>query len=387
MRKGFLSIAILFTLAAAGAARAQLVHGTTIHAGSPEDQAMDAISTATDPAQKLALIDKFMADFGKGDMAIIANELYVSYFADAKDYAKMADYCQKILAVDPDNFNATIHLARAESELGKIAPLFDAGEKMNAIILRYKAQKPPADSVSADWQSRHDQALADQHDQIVYVQDLLASAVFHAQSPAEQAAFGERFAADFPDSPYAASCEGLAARAYLQLQNIPKMTATGEKALSMDPDNVDTLLLLADYYSDKGQELAKADAYAKKAIAVLPTLKKPENFTDDQWQKQTNFQMGLALSAEGQILINREDLDGALSAFQKASPLLKTNTVYYARNLYRLGFTYARMKKVPEATAALTEAASLNTPFRAMAQQTLQQLQTPAPAPKKTSHE
>ena len=273
MRKGFLSFAILFTLAAAGAARAQLVHGTTIHAGSPEDQAMDAISTATDPAQKLALIDKFMADFGKGDMAIIANELYVSYFADAKDYAKMADYCQKILAVDPDNFNATIHLARAESELGKIAPLFDAGEKMNAIILRYKAQKPPADSVSADWQSRHDQALADQHDQIVYVQDLLASAVFHAQSPAEQAAFGERFAADFPDSPYAASCEGLAARAYLQLQNIPKMTATGEKALSMDPDNVDTLLLLADYYSDKGQELAKADAYAKKAIAVLPTLK------------------------------------------------------------------------------------------------------------------
>jgi tetratricopeptide (TPR) repeat protein len=387
MRKGFLSLAILFTLAAAGAAHAQLVHGTTIHAGSPEDQAMDAISSATDPAQKLALIDKFMADFGKGDMAIIANELYVSYYTDAKDYAKMADYCQKILALDPDNFNAAIHLARAESELGKIAPLFDAGEKMNAIIVRYKAQKPPADSIPADWQSRHDQALADQHDQIVYVQDLLASAVFHAQSPAEQAAFGERFAVDFPDSPYAASCEGLAARAYLQLQNIPKMIATGEKVLGMDPNNADTLTLLADYYSDKGQELAKADAYAKKAIAVLPTLKKPENFTDDQWQKQINFQTGLAWSVEGQILINREDLDGALSAFQKASPLLKSNTVYYARNLYRLGFTYARMKKVPEATAALTEAASLNTPFKAMALQTLQQLQTPAPAPKKTSHE
>jgi tetratricopeptide (TPR) repeat protein len=387
MRKVFVIVAIAFTLSAAGSARAQLVRGTTIHAGSPEDQAMDAISAATDPAQKLALIDKFMADYGQGDMAIIANELYVSYYADAKDYAKMADYSQKILAADPDNFNAAIHLARAESELGNIAALFDAGEKMNAIIVRYKAQKPPADAIASEWQSRHDQALADQHDQIEYVRNILANAVFRSQTPAEQAAYGERFAADFPDSPYAASCEFLAARAYQQLQNAPKMIAASDRVLSMDPNNVDALILLADYYSDKGVELDKADADAKKAIELLPTTKKPDNFTDDQWRKQISLQTGIALSAEGQVLINRNDLDGAQAAFQKASPLLKENTFAYARNLYRLGFTYARLKKVPEATAALTEAASLNTPFKALAQQTLQQLQTSSAPAKKTSHE
>ncbi len=387
MRNGFLSLVIVFTFAAAGAARAQLVRTTTIHAGTPEDQALDAISSATDSAQKLALIDKFMADFGQGDMAIMANELYVSYYTDAKNYGKMAEYCQKILALDPDNFNATIHLARAESELGNIAALFDAGEKMNAIIVRYKAQKPPADSAPADWQSRHDQALADQHDQIEYVRDLLANAVFRSQSPADQAAYGDRFAADFPDSPYAASSEALAAGDYQQLQNTPKMIAAGERALSLNPNNVDALLILADYYSEKGTDLDKADAYAKKVLSVLPTAKKPENVADDQWQKQISFQTGLAWSAEGQILINRNDLDGALAAFQKASPLVKNNTFAYARNLYRLGFTYARMKKIPEATAALTEAASLNTPFKALAQQTLQQLKSAAPAPKKTSHE
>jgi tetratricopeptide (TPR) repeat protein len=385
MRKVSLLLLVVFSLAAAGAARAQLVRGTNMHAGSPEDQALDAISAATDPAQKLALIDKFMADYGKGDMAVIANELYVSYYADAKNYAKMAEYAQKILAIDPDNFNAAIHLARAESELGNVAALFDAGEKMNAIIAHYKAQKPPADSIAADWQMRHDQALADQHDQIAYVQDILANAVFRLQSPAEQAAYGDRFATNFPDSPYAASCGALAASDYQQLQNIPKMTAAADKVLSLDPNNIDTLLLLADYYSDKGQELDKADADAEKVLALLPSAKKPESVTDDQWQKQISFQTGLAWSAEGQILINHNDLDGAVSAFQKASPLLKSNTIYYARNLYRLGFTYARMKKIPEATAALTEAASLNTPFKAMAQQTLLQVQS-SPAPKKTAH-
>ncbi|MFZ0821562.1 MAG: hypothetical protein WAM91_15970 [Candidatus Acidiferrales bacterium] len=388
MRKTSLLLVIAFILGAAGAARAQLVRTTPVHAGSPEEKALEDISAATDPAQKLALIDKFTTDFGQGDMAVMANELYVSYYADAKNYAKMAEYAQKVLAVDSDNFNATIHLARAEAELGNIGPLFDAGDKLTAIIVRYKAQTAPADTPPEIWKPNHDQALADQHDQIEYVHTLLANAVFRSQSPAEQAAFGERFAATFSDSPYAASCDALAAGAYQQLQNFPKMIAAGEKVLSMDPNNTDTLLLLADYYSDRGLELDKADAFAKKAIALLPAAKKPEGVSDEDWQKRINFQTGLAWSAEGQILINRSNLEGAASAFQKASPLLKSNTVYYARNLYRLGFTYARLKKVPEATAALNEVISLNTPpFKALAQQTLQQLNgTPAPA-KRTSHE
>jgi tetratricopeptide (TPR) repeat protein len=145
------------------------------------------------------------------------------------------------------------------------------------------------------------------------------------------------------------------------------------------------LLLLADYYSDKGQELDKADADAKKAIDLLAAAKKPDNMSDDDWQKRIAFQTGIAWSAEGQVLINRNNLEGAASAFQKASPLLKSNTVYYARNLYRLGFTYARMKKIPEATAALNEVISMDTPFKALAQQTLQQIGSPAPA-RRTPH-
>jgi tetratricopeptide (TPR) repeat protein len=386
MRKVFLLLAIVFTFAAANVTRAQLVRSTPVHAGSPEEKALDEISSTTDPAQKLALIDKFLADYGQGDMAVFANELYVSYYADAKDYAKMAEYAQKIIALDPDNFNATLHLARAEAELGNTAALFDAGEKMNALLVRYKAQTPPPDAIVDMWKSMHDQALADQHDQIEYVHTLLANAVFRAQAPADRAAFGERFAADFPDSPYAASSEGIAASAYQQMQNIPKMIAAADKAISMDPNNTDMLLLLADHYSEKGQELDKADADAKKAIDILGAAKKPDNMSDDDWQKRITFQTGLAWSAEGQVLINRNNLEGALSAFQKASPLLKSNTVYYARNLYRLGFTYARMKKVPEATAALNEVISMDTPFKVPAQQTLQQLNTSAPPARRTSH-
>jgi tetratricopeptide (TPR) repeat protein len=386
MRKVFLLLAVCFTLALSGAAKAQLIRSTPVHAGSPEEKALDDISSATDPAQKLALIDKFMTDFGQGEMAVMANELYVSYYLDTKDYAKMAEYAQKIIALDPDNFNATLHLARAESELSNLAALFDAGEKMTALLTRYKAQTPPPDTIPDIWKAKHDQSLADQHDQIEYVHTLLANAVFRAQTPADRAAFGERFAADFPDSPYAAASEGIAAGAYQQLQNFPKMIAAADKAISMDPNNTDMLVLLADHYSEKGVELDKADADAKKAIELLAAAKKPDNMSDDDWQKRITFQTGLAWSAEGQVLITRNNLEGAASAFQKASPLLKSNRPYYARNLYRLGFTYARMKKVPEATAALNEVISMDTPYKALAQQTLQQLNTPAAPARRPSH-
>ena len=61
----------------------------------------------------------------------------------------------------------------------------------------------------------------------------------------------------------------------------------------------------------------------------------------------------------------------AVNAFRQAAPLLKSNPTSYARNQYRLGFTLAKMQKIPEARAALTEAAAIDSPYRALAQQTL----------------
>jgi tetratricopeptide (TPR) repeat protein len=161
------------------------------------------------------------------------------------------------------------------------------------------------------------------------------------------------------------------------------MAVAAEKALTLDPNSTDMMLILADYYSSSGAQLDKASTYAKKAIELLPAAKAPDGVSADQWQKQVTFQTGIAWSAQGQVLINKNDLAGAASAFQKASPMLKGDVNSYARNLYRLGFTDARLQKIPEARAALTEAISYNTPFKALAQQTLDKL-GPAPPPKRT---
>jgi tetratricopeptide (TPR) repeat protein len=206
---------------------------------------------------------------------------------------------------------------------------------------------------------------------VIYVEQLIFNGGYQAPDVNKRAALMVRFAQMFPDSPYADQAMGVAAASYRQTQNPPKMLETANGLLAKDPNNLGMLILLADYYSEKGEQLDKAETYAKKAIAVLDAAKKPEGLTDEQWQQQSSLQKGLALSSLGQVNIQKKSNAQAVENLKAASPLLKADPNSYARNQYRLGFALLNLKKVPEAKAALTEAASVNSPYKALAQDKL----------------
>ena len=170
----------------------------------------------------------------------------------------------------------------------------------------------------------------------------------------------------------------MSAFAYQAAQNRAKMLAVANSTLDKYPNDIGMLILLADDYSEKSEQLDKAEAYAKKAITLCDSAKKPDGVADADWQKQITLQKGLALSALGQVNIEKKDNLSAVKNLTAAAPLLKSNAVTYARNEYRLGFAYLNLKKFPEAKQALTEAASLDTPYKGPAQQKLKDLNKPA---------
>lgn len=366
-------------------AHAQLGKSVAIPAGSEADRQLAGITAATDPAQKLALIDKFAAANEQGDLAIVADEQYVNYYLAAKDYGKTFEFGDKIFALDPDNFSNAVNMLRAAQEKGDTEKLFAYGDKAGGILQRYKAAPAPAGLSADEWERRKTETLASVNDNVMYIEQTLFNVAYRTPEATKKAEMLVRFAKMFPDSPYADQAMVIAAASYRQAQNTPKMLEAANGLLAKDANNLGMLLLLADYYSEKGEQLDKAEAYAKKVVSLADTAKKPDSLTDEQWKQQISLQKGLALSALGQVSIQRKDNAHAVDDFHAAAPLLKPDALSYARNEYRLGFALLNLKRMPEAKAAFTEAASVDTPYKALAQEKLKGISTAKPVAKKKS--
>jgi tetratricopeptide (TPR) repeat protein len=357
-------LAVLLFVAAPRSSAQQIGKYVPIPAGSDADHAIAEINAATDPAQKLALIDKFAAGPGQGEMALVANDLYVNYYIAQKQYDKAFEYGDKLFAIDAGNFNNSLNMIRAASEKGDGERLVTYGAKMKEILAAYKTSPAPAGSEADKWEQQKTQTLTDNADNIRYAQQAIFGGAYQTQDAAKRADQLSRFAALFPDSPYAPQALGVAASSYQQAQNTPKMLEVANAILEKDPNNLGMLLLLSDYYGEKGEQLDKAEAYATKASKLAETAPRPDNVPEDQWKQQTALQKGLALSTLGQINLQKKNNTAAVQNFQAAAPLLKSNDTSYARNAYRMGFAYINLKKAPEARAAFTDAASVNSPYK-----------------------
>jgi len=355
-----------------------------IPAGSAVDSALTEINGATDATQKLALIDKYAAQLGQGDLAIVFDEQYVNFYLAQKNYDKAFENGDKLFAADPDSLSNAVNMVRAAGEKGDTDKLMVYGEKAAGILKRFRESPAPSGTSAETWERNKAQTLAANGDSITYLQQVIYNGAYQSKDAAKRAGLLARFAQLFPDSPYANTALGVAATSYQQAQNTAKMLEVANGLLAKDPENLGMLLLLSDYYSEKGEQLDKAEAYAKKSIAVLGAAKKPEGVSDEQWQQQATLQKGLALSALGQVNMEKKDNAQAIVNLRMAAPLLKSNAGSYARNQYRLGFALLNLKKVPEAKEALTQAASVNSPYKALAEEKLRAISGP-PARKKAS--
>ena len=372
------AILMAIFLGIAANASAQIGKSVTVSAGTPEDKALADIYAAPDGPDKVALLDKFVADFSSSaDMALLADQLYVQTYLAQKNYAKVYEFGEKTLALDPSNLSAAVNMVHAAEEQGDAKKLFAAGDRVAEIIAKYKNSPAPEGVAPEQWSQQKSVSLNNVQGDIGYVEYALVNAAYKTTSPEARAALFERYVNAFPDSPYTLTVREQTAVAYQQAQDAPKMLDTAQRVLATDPNDIAMLILLSDYWSENAQQLDKAGADAQLALDQLAQAKKPDNLSDEQWQQQVAVEKGMAYSAIGEVNVDKGRNQPAVDAFKQASPLLKSNSVLYARNLYRLGFTLAKMQRIPEARTVLTEAVSINSPYKAKAQETLNKIGGP----------
>jgi tetratricopeptide (TPR) repeat protein len=106
---------------------------------------------------------------------------------------------------------------------------------------------------------------------------------------------------------------------------------------------------------DAAQKLQKAEDYAKKAIQLTPTLPKPKEVSDPDFQAVSNQTLSEAHSALGLINVRRANYDAAIPDLEEAAKLDGGKDI---TNYYLLGVAYANSSHYAEAVEAFNKCAA-----------------------------
>ena len=148
-------------------------------------------------------------------------------------------------------------------------------------------------------------------------------------SPATQIQLGEDFVKKFPQSHYLGGVYSQLTTAYFSQGQEDKMFEAGNKALELNPDNVDVLALFAfamprrvkSDTPDAAQQYQKAEADARRAIELIPNLPKPAEIDDAAFEKAKNEKLSMAHSGLGLIDIRRQKFEDARTELTQAVQL------------------------------------------------------------------
>jgi tetratricopeptide (TPR) repeat protein len=358
---------VTFLLAVAPLSVTQ-IENIVIPAGTPEDQALQAITKEPDDQKKLAMYEDFLKQFSSNPAAVAyGNWQLAQAYQGAGDLQKALEYGDKALASAPHSLDILVSQASIAQQLKNNAKLLDyavrGAEVYNSIA---KAAKP--EGVSDQDFATH---VQEQKDGAKSSYEFLEAAAFNVIVDETNAKARmndiDRFTPAFPNSHFDEPVASYAMMSLSELKDTTRVVAYGEKALAANPNNLPALLLLAGTYVEdpKPGGVAKAVTYAQRAVAAA----KADAPDADRTRK---LSAGVAHSTLGYAYMKQEKTVGAITELKSATALLKgVDDQQYAVALYRLGYAYAKLSHNTEAREVLLEAAKIPGPIQPLSQDLL----------------
>ncbi len=338
-----------------------------IPAGTPEDQALQAITKEPDDQKKLAMYEDFLKQFASNPAAVAyGNWQLAQAYQGTGDLQKALDYGDKALASAPHSLDILVSQASIAQQLKNNSKLLDYSVRGGEVYNSIGKTKPEGMSDQDFATETAEQKTAGKNSH-----DFLEAAAFNVIVDETNAKTRmndiDRFTTAFPNSRFDEPVASYAMMALSELKDHTRVVAYGEKALAANPNNLAALLLLAGTYVDdpKPGSVAKAASYAQRAVAAA----KADAPDADRSHKLSG---GVAHSTLGYAYMKQEKTAAAVPELKSATALLKgVDDQQYAVALYRLGFAYAKLNHVNEARDVLMEAAKIPGPVQPLSQDLL----------------
>jgi len=339
-----------------------------IAAGTPEDQALTAISNEQDAQKKLGMYEDFVQKFSSNPAAVAYGNWQLSQACQASgDLQKALSYGDKALAGSPRNLDILMSQTNIAQQMKDNSKAIDYAVKGGEVYNSIAKEKKSEGETDQELANRIEEEKSAGKPSYEFLEAAAFNAIADESNPKKRMDEIERFTPAFPNSRFEEPVAQYAMLSLSELKDTPRLVAYGEKTLASNPDSVPTLLMLANTYADdpKPGSLPKAVSYAQKAIDVS----KADAPDADSKRK---LSAGAAHSVLGYVLMKEDKTAAAIPELKTASALLKGgDDQSYAIAMYRLGFAYAKLNNVTEARETLSEIVKMPGPVQQSAQDLL----------------
>jgi tetratricopeptide (TPR) repeat protein len=179
----------------------------------------------------------------------------------------------------------------------------------------------------------------------------------------QQIQVGEDFVKKYPQSRYNVIVYSRLTTAYYSKQQMDKMYAASDKALALNPNNVQVLTLVGWVIPhnfdpndpDADRRLQKAEVYEKHALEILAALPKPPTLTDEQFATAKAQDAAMAHSGLGLTYFREQKPQDSLNEMQQATSVGQPDPV----DLFIEGLDLNGLKRYNDAVQAFDKCAQI----------------------------
>lgn len=174
---------------------------------------------------------------------------------------------------------------------------------------------------------------------------------------------GEDFAKKYPQSRYNLAVYSRLVTAYYGKQQLDKMYDASDKALAINPNNVQVLALVGWVIPhnidpndpNSSARLQKSEVYEQRVLQIIPTLPKPATLTDDQFAQAKAQETSLAHSGLGLTYFREQKPEDSVKELQLATTTEKPDPV----DFFVMGIDLSSLKRYNDAAQAFDKCSQI----------------------------
>jgi len=326
----------------------------SIAAGTPEDKDLTAIGNENDTQKKISMYQDFLQKYASNKMAVAyANwQLAQAYQGDGETQ-KAFEAGDKALALSPKNLDILTSMATIAQQDKDNAHLFQYAIQGGGAYASIEKEPKPANVSDEQFKSDMQGDLDRYKSAYTFLETSAFNVLSTESDPKVRMGYIDQFGASFPNSGLKDQVAAFAMDALSSMGDTKRVIAYGEKALAANPDNTSVLLVLGLTYVQNAEGAAKAIPYAQKTIAVSKGDESGASISNRVMAGTAHCILGRAYTLQGKTL-------PSISELKTATTMLKgEDEQQYAVAAYFLGWNYAKLNKIADAKAILTDAAAI----------------------------